>query len=88
MQVGNLVDTIGSRPMNKTGYSRHLLGSKLHVVLAMVPGGMDASDGEAGFNARSLRRIIEELCHEVRAAGVPVKSEWGRLLRLAGSSCG
>lgn len=64
-QVGNLIDIISSRPKNRDGYWRHLLGSNLHVVLAMVPG-MEDSDGEAVcFSPRSLRRIIDELCHEV-----------------------
>ncbi|CAN0021891.1 unnamed protein product [Ectocarpus fasciculatus] len=74
LEVGNLIDIIGSRPKNRVGYSRHLVGNKLHVVLAMVPGKDDGGEGEAGFNAPSLRRIIEELCHEDH--GVDNESLW------------
>lgn len=63
--MGNLIDIISSRPKNRDGYWKHLLGSNLHVVLAMVPGMEDADDEAACFNPRSLRRIIDELCHEV-----------------------
>ncbi|CBJ32247.1 conserved unknown protein [Ectocarpus siliculosus] len=73
LEVGNLIDIIGSRPKNRVGYSRHLVGNKLHVVLAMVPG-KDDGEGEAGFNAASLRRIIEELFHEDH--GVDNESLW------------
>lgn len=69
-QVGNLIDIIGSRPKNRDGYSRHLLGSNLHVVLAMVPGMEEGEDEAVCFNPRSLRRIIDELCHEVRSGNV------------------
>lgn len=64
-QVGNLLDIIGSRPKNRVGYPRHLVGSKLHVVLAMVPEMDENSEDDAGFSPRSLRRIIDELVHEV-----------------------
>lgn len=59
------MDVISSRPRNRTGYSKALIGHQLHVVLAMVAFLEDGTDG--GFDARSLRRIIEELCHEVRS---------------------
>ena len=40
-----------------------LVGGHLHVVLAM---GSNEEDGpDSGFEPRSLRRMIEELCHEV-----------------------
>lgn len=41
-----------------------LVGGHLHVVLAMVSNEEDGPD--SGFEPRSLRRMIEELCHEVR----------------------
>eukprot|EP00752_Nemacystus_decipiens_P004954 g4507.t1 len=64
LEVGNLLDIIGNRPKNRDGYWKHLLGNNLHVVLAMVPGMEDGDDDAACFNPRSLRRIIDELCHE------------------------
>lgn len=36
------------------------------MVLAMVSGTDDGGKEAAGFNPLSLRRIIAELCHEVR----------------------
>ena len=36
------------------------------MVLAMVPGMEDGDDKAVCFDPRSLRRIIDELCHEVR----------------------
>lgn len=62
-QVGNLVDVISSRPRHRNGFSMSLVGNQLHVVLAMVS--VEDGSDDAGFDARSLKRIIEELCHEV-----------------------
>ena len=64
-QVGNLVDVISSRPKNRSGFPMSLVGGHLHVVLAMVANDEDGQD--SGFEPRSLRRMIEELCHEVGA---------------------
>ena len=63
--MGNLVDVIGSRPKNRSGFPMSLVGGHLHVVLAMVSNEEDGPD--SGFEPRSLRRMIEELCHEVCA---------------------
>ncbi|CAM9428323.1 unnamed protein product, partial [Laminaria digitata] len=62
LEVGNLVDVISSRPKNRSGFPMSLVGGHLHVVLAMVSNEDEGPD--CGFEPRSLRRMIEELCHE------------------------
>lgn len=56
------MDVVSSRPKNRVGFPLSLVGNELHVILAMVAVG-DGDD--TGFEPRLLRRIIEELCHEV-----------------------
>ena len=65
-QVGNLVELINSRPKYRKGFPTRLLGNQVHVVLAMVSFVEDGTDG-SGFDERSLKRIIEELFHEVNS---------------------
>lgn len=61
--MGHLVDSISERPKYRKGFNKALIGWHLHVVIAMV-GADDDADG--GFDADLLRRILEELFHEVR----------------------
>ncbi|CAM9604592.1 unnamed protein product [Pylaiella littoralis] len=57
LEVNMLVEAINARPKNRRGFPRSLVGSHLHVVLALA-GGAEGADGE--FACDMLERCVAE----------------------------
>lgn len=80
-KVSELMDAMASRPKYRKGFSRKLVGSHIHVLLAMADqegwnegggggsggssGGSGGDPGGDGFDCDSLERCIDEFFHEV-----------------------